>query len=206
MNTLSAERPGLVTGSKCTVLFPLKGDGKVGQRTYAKTLANEKFFGFSDEVETWQMAHGTMGEHFAFAHYKELIDSSIKEGQWHRKGDCGGTTDAELMYYGVDFKCPATFQQWIDYFHEGIDKQQKDQAQMYCYLTDLPAWEICPYLTETQKMTDNGLTYPVPEEKRMLRFKVEASKEWQEKLLESVPGIIKMRDDFIEALNTKFNS
>lgn len=205
MTTLSKERPGLITGSRCSVLFPLRGDGKVGQRTYAMQLANEMFFNFSDEVSTWQMDHGTMGEHFAFAHYAEHINGKIMKGDWYKKDDCGGTTDAELDDTVVDFKCPTSLEKWLEYLHNGITKEQEDQLQMYCYLTGKKFGQIAAYLTETQKMTDNGLTYPVPEEKRMIVIGIESSKDWQDILLERVPNVVRMRDEFIEILKHHFN-
>lgn len=205
MTVFHSERPGLVTGSKCSVLFPLKGDGAKGQRTYAKQLAQEKLFGFSDEINAWQLEHGKMGEMAAFEHYVERIDRDLVVGGWHRIGDCGGTTDAETSDTVVDFKCPTSFKEWLDFIHEPLDKEYQDQLQMYCYLTGKPYGEIAAYLIETQRMTDNGLTYPVPEEKRMICVRVQASKEWQEILLDRVPGIIKMRDEFIEKLKQHFN-
>lgn len=204
MSDLHPDRPGLVTGSRCSVLFPQKGDGKAGMRTYAKQLAMEKFFGFADEVSTWQMDHGKMAEHFAFLHYQRYVSDRIEKGGWHRDGDCGGSTDAELPNTVVDFKCPTTMKEWLAYLHDGIDKSQEDQLQMYCYLTSKPYGEIAAYLTETQKMTDNGITYPVKDEQRMIRIKIEASPEWQAKLVERVPIVIAMRDEFIEQLNQYF--
>src|SRR5688572_17901684 len=162
IDTFPMERFGLVTGSKCSVLFPLRGDGKVGQRSYAKTLANEKFFQFYDERSTWQTEHGKMAEFWAFEHYEKYIGSNIQKGEWIKKGECGGTTDALLPDRGVDFKCPTTLNGWLDYLHDPLDKEQKDQCQMYMYLTGLPLWEIAAFLIETQFMTDHGLTYPVP--------------------------------------------
>jgi len=44
-----SQRFGLITGSECHVLFPEKGTGEVGQRTYAKKLANQMYFKFYDE-------------------------------------------------------------------------------------------------------------------------------------------------------------
>lgn len=199
------DRPGLVTGSKCSVLFPLKGDGAKGQRTYAKQLAQEKFFGFSDEVSTWQTEHGKMGEMAAFEHYVERINPELTVGGWRRKDDCGGTTDAELPDTVIDFKCPTSLKEWLEYLYEDLDKEKQDQLQMYCFLTGKPYGEIAAYLIETQRMTDNGLTYPIPEEKRMICVRIEASKEWQEILLDRVPGVIKMRDEFIEKLKQRFN-
>lgn len=205
MTIFHSDRPGLVTGSACSVLFPLKGEGAKGQRTYAKQLAQEKLFGFSDEISTWEMEHGKMGEMMAFKHYVDHINPEIVVGGWRRKEDCGGTTDAETSDTVVDFKCPSTFKAWLDYIHEPLKKEYHDQLQMYCYLTGKPYGEVAAYLIETQRMTDNGLTYPIPEEKRMIRVRVEADENWQDLLIQRVPEVIRMRDEFIETLTKYFN-
>jgi hypothetical protein len=204
IDTFPMERFGLVTGSKCSVLFPLRGDGKVGQRTYAKTLANEKFFQFYDERSTWQTEHGKMAEFWAFEHYEKFWGANIKKGEWIKKGECGGTTDAVLPDRGVDFKCPTSLNGWLDYLHDPLDKDQKDQCQMYMYLTGLPMWEIAAFLIETQFMTDNGLTYPVPEDKRMIIVQVQKDETWEPRLNEVLPSIISMREEFYQRLKEQF--
>ena len=199
------ERFGLVTGSKCSVLFPLRGDGKVGQRTYAKTLANEKFFQFYDERGTWQTEHGKMAEHFAFLHYQKYINDSLTEGIFLTKGDCGGSTDALRDDRVVDFKCPTTLNGWLDYLHDPLSKEQRDQMQMYMYLTGLNLAEIAAYLCETQFMSDNGLTYPVPEEKRMIIVTVLKDETWEARLKEPLEYVVGLRDEFTEKLKKEFN-
>jgi len=202
----SPERFGLVTGSKCGVMFPLKGDGMVGQKTYAKQLAISLFFQYSDEVGTWQTEHGNMAEYHAFNHYQQYIDDRIEKGGWVRIGDCGGSTDAFVpSVVGVDFKCPTTLENWLDYLTKGIDRDQECQAKMYCYLTGLPKWEIAAYLCETQRMSDNGLTYPVPEEKRMIRIEVSKDTEWEALLIERTPIVIAMRDEFVKKFKLHFS-
>lgn len=205
IDTFSMERFGLVTGSKCSVLFPLRGDGKVGQRTYAKTLANEMFFRFYDEKGTWQTEHGKMAQYFAFLHYQQYISDEITEGRWIKDGDSGGSTDAERPDRVIDFKSPTTLNGWLDYLHEPLDKEQKDQCQMYMYLTKKPMAEIAAFLTETQFMTDNGLTYPVPEEKRMIIVPVAKDPTWEERYELIRPSLIKQRDEFLEKLKLKFS-
>jgi hypothetical protein len=198
-------RLGLVTGSKCGVLFPSRGDGAKGQKTYAKELAKQLFFQTYDEVSTWQMEHGKMAEHFAFQHYNDLIDNRIEGGGFTAKGQCAGTTDARIPgEYGIDFKCPTTLSLWLDYLYEGIDKDQEMQCRLYMYLEDLPAWEIAAYLTETQLMNDNGLTYPIPEEYRMIRIKVERNPEWETALQIVTPSLIQERDKYVEILKERF--
>lgn len=203
IDTFPVERFGLITGSKCSVLFPLKGDGRVGQRTYAKTLANEKFFQFYDERGTWQTEHGKMAEHFAFMHYEERI-AELKKGRFIQKGECGGSTDAERSDRGVDFKCPTTLNHWLDYLHDPLSKEQKDQCQMYMYLTGLPMWEIAAYLIETQFMSDNGLQYPVPEEKRMIIVQIDKDPTWEIRLDEPSKYVIAERDRFFNNLKEQF--
>jgi hypothetical protein len=204
IDTFPKERFGLVTGSKCSVMFPLKGDGVVGMTTYAKQLANERFFQFYDEKSAWQMEHGKMAEHFAMIHYREYY-GDLDAGGWYVKGDCGGSTDAESPTKVVDFKCPVTLEGWLDFLYDKLDKKYFDQLQMYMYLTDKNESEIAAYITETQFMTDNGLTYPVPEEKRMIIVKVLRDPKWEEKLNENLPFVVEMRDKYIEILKAKFN-
>jgi hypothetical protein len=205
VDTFPMERYGLVTGSRCSVLFPLKGDGKVGQRTYAKTLANERFFQHYDETGGWQTEHGKMAEHFAFIHYQEHISQEITVGKWFRKDECGGSTDALRPDRVIDFKCATSLNGWLDYMHDPLDKKEKDQLQMYMYLTGKEHAEIAAYLTETQFMSDNGLTYPVPEEKRMIIVPVEKDPTWEPRLHEVLPSIISLRDEFYQRLQTEFS-
>jgi len=204
IDTFPTERFGLVTGSKCTVMFPLRGDGVVGMTTYAKQLANEKFFQFYDEKSAWQMEHGKMAEHFSMMHYRQYY-GDLDAGRWIKKGDCGGSTDAEDDDKVVDFKCPVTLEGWLDFLYDKLDKKYYDQLQMYMYLTGKEKAEIAAYLCETQFMTDNGLTYPVADDKRMIIVKVEKDKGWESKLQEQLPFVIEMRDKYIEVLNQKFN-
>lgn len=205
IDTFPKERFGLVTGSKCSVLFPLRGDGVVGMTTYAKQLANEKFFQFYDERSMWQLEHGKMAESFAFDHYKNYYNKDVVQGGWYVKGDCGGTTDAETEDCILDFKCPVTLEGWLDFLYDKLDKKYYDQLQMYMYLTGKNNAEIAAYLTETQFMTDNGLTYPIPEHQRMIRVLVKKDLAWEGKLLEQLPFVIEMRDKYIEVLKEKFS-
>lgn len=199
------DRFGLVTGSKCTVLFPLKGDGKVGQRTYAKTLANEKFFKTYDEVTNWQMEHGSLCEPSALEFYHDYYDKNIEAGEWRRKGECGGTIDAIVKgSHGVDFKCPTSLNKWLDYIYEPLDKQQSDQCQMYMWLENLPHWEIAAFLEETQFMSNNGLTYPVPRNKRMIRVRVDRDPTWAERLQDPLKYVVSERDKYLEILKETF--
>lgn len=205
------ERFGLITGSPCHVLFPDKGDGKVGMRTYAKKLANNMYFRFYDEHSTWQMQHGNMNEHEAFTYYETNYDFEIQKGRFQRDGNWGGSSDALAKTYGADLKCPTSLDAWLDYIHVGIDKQQFHQAQMYMKLFDKELWKICAYLTETEWMVNNGLTYPVPEDKRMIIVEVRRGEtadgtkiDWEGKLKESTAFVIEERDKFYNLLCKQF--
>lgn len=204
IDKFSIERFGLITGSECDVLFTEKGNGEVGKRSYAKKLANQLFFKHYDEKSTRDTEHGDMAEHFAFIHYQQYYGADLKEGRWIKKGYCGGNTDAELSDRVIDFKCPTSLDKWLSYLHDGIDKQQRYQCQMYMYLTGHDLAELCAYLTETQFMNDNGLTYPVPEEKRMIITEVKKNPSFEDSLLAQVPSIIAMRNVYMETLQKTF--
>ena len=202
---LPQERTGLVTGSRVSVLFPKKS-AEVGQRTYAKQLANERFWHYYDQTGTWQTEHGNMNEHLAEQHY---FDHHGVFGERPKfivdlENQIGGSPDWVGSEFGIDWKCPTTLQGWLDYLHDGIDDQQYWQAQMYMHLTGKKLWYIGAYLTETLRMIDNGLTYPVPEKDRMIMVKVEFIPGFSEMLLERVPKVIAMRDQFIEQLKQQF--
>jgi hypothetical protein len=203
IDTFPKERFGLVTGSKCTVMFPLRGDGVVGMTTYAKQLANELFFQFYDEKTAWQTEHGKMAEYFAKEHYRKYY-GEIEDGKWYVKDDCGGSTDAETEDTIIDFKCPVTLEGWLDFLYDKLDKKYFDQLQMYMYLSGKPKGMIAAYLTETQFMTDNGLVYPVAEDKRMIVVLVEKDPKWEDKLKENLPFVIEMRNKYIDLLKQKF--
>jgi hypothetical protein len=203
IDTLSPKRLGLITGSRCTPLFP-KRDAEKGMKTLAMQLANEKYWGYVDEVTTWQMEHGKLAEHFGIEHFRRHIDPTIKEGRFIQKGECGGTTDAECEGYGVDIKSPTSLQKWTEYLYYGISDEQFNQCQMYMYLTGFRRWVIAAFLIETNFMSDNGLIYPVDEDKRMICVDVYASDEWVEKLHPQVEKVVLMREDFVSKLERKF--
>jgi len=205
IDTFPKERFGLVTGSKCSVMFPLRGDGVVGMTTYAKQLANERYFQFYDEMSSRATDHGKMAEHFAAIHYREYYDDSLGEGGWYVKDECGGLTDGETTKKVIDFKCPVTLEGWLDFLYDKLDKKYYDQLQMYMYLTGKDYSEIAAYLTETQWMSDNGLTYPVKEKDRMIIVGVKKDNTWEGRLKEHLPFVTKMRDKYIEILMGKFN-
>jgi len=204
IDTFPTERFGLVTGSKCSVMFPLRGDGVVGMTTYAKQLAINKHFQFYDEMSSRATDHGKMAEHFAMIHYRDYYGADVNEGGWYVKGECGGSTDAETTDTIIDFKCPVTLEGWLDFQFEKLDKKYSDQLQMYMYLTGKNNAEIAAYLIETQFMTDNGLTYPVKESDRMIIVRVEKDKGWEARLNEQLPFVIGMRDKYLETLNKLF--
>jgi hypothetical protein len=200
-------RFGLVTGSKCSVLFPDKGDGKKGQTTYARTLANEMYFRHYDETSTWQTQHGNLCEHTAFEYYSDYFDSRVEKGTFIQSGECGGTSDALVAgERGIDFKCPTTLNGWLDYLHTPISKEQYHQCQMYMYLWDLPEWIIAAYLEETQFMSSNGLTYPVPHNKRMITVAISRDNEWKDKLQEPLAFVVRSRNEHLAKLKVHFES
>ena len=199
------QRFGLITGSKASILFP-KRSAEVGQRTYAKQLASQMYFKYYDEVNTWQTDHGNFNEHEAFEYYKTYFDNGIEKGFFILNGYHGGTSDALCEKHGVDFKCPTTLQGWLDYLTDGIDEQQYHQAQMYMYLFNKESWQICAYLTETLKMGELGLNYPVAHDKRMIVVNVEKEQGWIEKLHATTPKIITMRDHFYSLFEKQFKT
>lgn len=204
IDTFPQERFGLVTGSRCSTLVP-KRSAEVGQRTLAKQLAKERYFQFHDEFGNWRTEHGKMCEHFAMEHFREYHDESIKPGRWWMRGDIGGSTDAETEPYGVDFKCPTSLQGWLDYYTDGISDDEFNQCQHYMMGTGKDTWLIAAFLMETQFMTDNGLTYPVKEDKRMILVEVKASDEWRDKFNSNLPKVVSLRDEIIEQYKLKFS-
>jgi len=198
------DRFGLITGSACGVLFPEKGDGRAGMKTYAKKLANQKYFRFYDEVSTWQMQHGNMNEHEAFTFFQERFDFDLKKGLFVMDENFGGTCDAISKSYGVDFKCPTSLEGWLDYIHSGIDKQQFHQAQMYMKLFNKETWKVCAYLTETEWMLQRGLAYPVSEDKRMIVVEVKKNETWNDRLIENSAFVIDEREKFYTSLCDQF--
>ena len=198
-------RYGLITGSKCSVLFP-KRSSEAGQRTYAKQLANQMFFRFYDDKSTWQTEHGHLAEPSAFEYFQTHYNKDAEyQPEFKRLGDFGGSADCICPEYGVDFKCPTSLEGWLDYLHDGIDPQQYYQAQMYMFLYDRPKWIICAYLLETDRMSNNGLTYPVDYKKRIISVEVKQERGWSDLLVERAPTVIQMRDFFYERLKICFN-
>lgn len=203
----SKKRFGLITGSKCYILFPDRGDGKVGMRTYAKELANRMYFQFYDNNNTWQTEHGNLSESSANDHYKMFIDETAEyQPKFAVHGlKFGGSGDAICKTRGVDYKCPASLNGWLDYIHDGISKQQYHQCQMYMHLYKRDEWDVAAYLLETNRMSNNGETYPVPREKRMIITRVVKQEGWWEKLEENAEYVIEQRDIFYSKLIEQFN-
>jgi hypothetical protein len=199
------ERFGRVSGSRCTPLVP-KRDAKAGMITLAKQLAKERFFGFYDEVSTWQMDHGKMGEFWAFEHFQKYHNEAIEKGVFGSDNDTAWSTDAELPEYGVDFKCPTTLDGYLNYLFDGISDYEYNQAQFYMHKRNKPKWVIAPFLIETQKMTENGLVYPIKEAERMILIEVLPDQAWRDKFESNLPFVIEERNNFIEMLKLKFKS
>ncbi len=205
MSKFDINRIGRITGSVCTPLFPKKSAEK-GIISLAKDLATQIYFNTElDEVSTWQMEHGNNFEPEAFYYYQERYDKSaeykpifVYRDAWGGSGDCLG------QYSGADFKCPTTLTNWLDYLHDGISDKEYNQAQMYMFLYGREKWNVCAYLAETEKMTNYGLTYPVPHDKRMIINTVEVSLEWQDKLYAATPKVIELRDFYYNKLVQSF--
>lgn len=198
-------RFGLVTGSACHVLFPKK-DAKKGIDTYARKLAREMFFEFYDEVSTWQTEHGNFSEHEAFEYYQANHSKTIEKGHFIMKGECGGTSDALDIDCGIDFKCPTSLEKFTDYIFDGLEPQQEYQGKMYCYLFDKPVWNFCIYLTETMRMNDYGLTYPVKHDKRMIIINVYRDIHFEQKLQEILPNFIEKRNRYLEVFKKLYST
>lgn len=201
-----ADRLGLITGSKCHVLFPEKGDGKAGQTTYAQQLAMQKFFNYFDTSGGWQTEHGNMNEHGAFEYFKTNYAFDCEKGGFIQNGEFGGTSDALCNKYGVDFKCPTTLENWLSYLFKGISKQQYHQCQMYMWLFDKPSWKIAAYLTETKWMEDTDQQYPVPLDKRVILVEVQKEVGWEDTLLENSKYTLEQRDIFYNQLMNEFST
>ena len=204
IDKFEGDRIGCITGSKCSVLFPDRGDGKVGQTTYAEQLAMQRFFNFYDESGGgWQTEHGQMGEVFAHSFYQKNFNSEVKNGSFKRIEEWAGTCDALEENAGIDYKCPTSLHKWLSYL-KGIDKAQSYQGQMYMFLFDRPVWKFCAYLMETEFMNNMGLTYPVPHNKRMIIVEEQKDLTFQARLEMNSPFVIKERDKFVELLKIKF--
>jgi hypothetical protein len=189
MSKFDPRRIGKITASQVYLLFPRR-DNKVSQLSYAKHLANEMYFGEIKEVSTWQTEHGENAEHHAHNHYTQHYDfGAILKPQFYEKGQFGGTPDAIADTYGIDYKCPTSFEKWLEYLYEGIDYQQQHQAQMYMWLSGLKLWKVCIYLTETEKMYKDELSYPIEEEKRMIIINVNYDENWANDLYENIERV-----------------
>lgn len=199
------ERRGLITGSKVDVLFP-KRSAEVGQRQYAKELANNMYWGYYDDNSTWQTEHGNDSESSAFEYFQMHYDKTaiLQPGFISLENTWGGSADCICNEKGVDFKCPTSLQGWLDYLHEGISAQQYYQSQMYMFLHNKPEWWVCAFLLETNRMTHKNLSYPVPYAKRMICIKVQKEDGWEDKLRERSPKIIEMRNNFYKELISQF--
>ena len=95
-------------------------------------------------------------------------------------------------------------EKWLDYLYDGINKQQYHQGQMYCYLFDRPRIIFGAYLCETNRMSDYGLVYPVPEPQRLIRVEVVSDPNWIDKFMPMAEKVIAMRDEYIELLSERF--
>ena len=203
IDTFPPERFGRISGSRCSPLVP-KRDAKAGMITLAKKLASERYFQTFAEVNTWELEHGKMGEHFAHEHFKKYHNAYIQKGVYGFDGELSWSTDAECEEYGADYKCPTTLDKFNDYLFDGISDYEYNQSQFYMMVRKLSKWLVCPYLIETERMTDNGLTYPIPENQRMLIIEVKPDQEWRDKFWSNHDFVIEQRNIYIEMLKLKF--
>ena len=198
------ERYGHITGSKAYILMPESGKVVEGMRTYAKQLAKERYFQYYDEVSTWQMEHGNQSESYALAHWRKYVNPDLQEGYFKRIGELAGTCDHICDDYLVDSKCPVSMENWLNYLYEGVSKQQYHQGQMYCFLFNRPRIIFGAYLCETNRMSDYGLVYPVPESQRLIQIEVVSDPNWIDKFMLMAEKVIAMRDEYIELLTERF--
>lgn len=203
------ERFGLITGSGCSVLFPKKS-ADVGQESYAVQLANERFWQYYDNNTTWQTEHGSMNEYHAEQFYTHTFGEfgGRPEFVCDQVNQIGGSADWVGSSHGVDWKCPTTLAGWLQYHHrpDKIIEEYFYQAQMYMHLFGMKRWIIAGYLTETMKMIDNGLVYPVPESQRMILVEIPYQDGFSENLIVRCKPIIKRRDEILESLTNKFKT
>jgi hypothetical protein len=203
-DTFDPKRYGLITGSRCHVLFP-KRSAEVGQTTYARELAQNMYFRFYDNQSTWQTEHGNLSESSAFEYYQQNFEHDAEyTPPFMCEGDYGGQADCITPIRGVDFKCPTTLSGWLSYLFDGISDQQYHQCQMYMEMYKRDNWRIAAYLLETDRMSNNGETYPVPYDKRMICIDVQREAGWCERLDKAAPFVIQKRDEFYEQLKQAF--
>ena len=204
IDKFDAERFGTITGSKASILMPKSGKIVDGMDTYARQLAKERYFQFYDEMSTWQMEHGQQSESYALVHWRKYVNPNLEEGYFKRVGEWSGTCDHICDDYIVDSKCPVTMDKWLEYYYDGISSQQFHQGQMYCYIFDRPRCIFGAYLCETNRMSELGLTYPVPEKNRLIQVEVKRDPNWIKKFTPQAEWVIGERDKYIELLKNKF--
>lgn len=198
------DRLGTITGSKAYILMPEGGKVVQGMDTYARQLAKEHYFQHYDEVSSWQMEHGSQSESYALAHWRKYINPDLEEGHFTRIGELSGTCDHICDDYIVDSKCPTTMEKWLEYLYDGISKQQYHQGQMYCHLFGRERIIFGAYLCETNRMSDFGLVYPVPESQRLIQVEVVRDPNWADRFLPMAEKVIAMRDAYIQILSERF--
>lgn len=201
---LSEKRYGRITGSKADVLFP-KRSNPATQETYAKELARGMYFEFRDEVNTWQTNHGHYGEVIAMQEYQKSYPLAYKPDFEPLGDDFGGSADCLIPMedFGVDFKCPTSMEKWLEYL-EGCDHQQERQAQMYMLLYKKDKWKILAFLTETERMINDGVFYPVPSDKRFIEVVIEKDPTFEEELYKRAKPLLKKRDEEYQKLINQF--
>lgn len=208
IDILSPDRLGKVTASRCDVLFPAR-DAKKGIDNLAWELANEYLFGYTDTVSTWQTEHGLNNEYHAEKHYEQYYGGfgSRPDPIIDHANQIAGSPDYLDITHncGCDWKCPTSYANWSEWMRPGFElsKNYYYQAQFYMFITGATLWKVCAYLTETLKMVDNGLVYPITEEKRMIVIPVEPDKVFFDSLIERVRPVIEKRNEYIEVITNR---
>lgn len=204
----AAERAGLITGSKCSILFPTGTTTGKGMATYAKELAQQKFFQFYDVTRSWQTEHGEINETGGAELYAETFNVTLDRPPfaWDPLHQLGGTGDFVCGFeYGIDIKSPTTLANFVNYHYEDLDKDQIHQGRMYAHLYQVPRWFIVAYLQETERMIEAGDQYPIPYgPKRLIVKEVPMVPGWAELLQERAKPLITQRDQYVEILKRKF--
>ena len=65
-------------------------------------------------------------------------------------------------------------------------------------------WKICAYLTETFKMTELGIKYPVSEDNRMIQIVVDKDPAWEALTYTNAIPVIEARDFYYNKLVETF--
>ena len=158
----------------------------------------QRVFHHYDEIGTWQTEHGQYAEHEALQHARTYWNAKLEKPKFIANGLFGGSPDAVADDFGCDFKCPTSMQKWLEYAIEKVSPQQHYQCQMYMMLTGFDTWFIYAYLTETVRMGEFGLTYPVEPKNRAIKIPIEFDPMFPEQLQERTELFMPIVETYIE--------